>query len=129
MTAYGMLTPTAFPATESTRSLLIGSIAGGVGTALAQVTKMLFPRIKIFGTCHPVKFDFVQGFGVIPIDRTLPLSDLAAKTQELNNGEGVDIAYEMAGSEVSQLSFLSATKEITGRLVAIGFIGERQNGR
>ena len=123
MTAYGMLKSSAFPATESTRSVLIGSVAGGVGTALAQVAKMLFPSIKILGTCSPSKFDFVRALGVIPIDRTLPLSDLAVQVLKITDGEGVDIAYEMVGSESSMLSFLSATNDKFGRLVAIGFIG------
>jgi NADPH2:quinone reductase len=106
MTAYGMLSLSAFPVTESTHSVLIGSVAGGVGTALAQVAKMLFPGLKIFGTCSPAKFEFVRALGVIPIDRTLSASDLAATVLELNNGEGVDIAYEMVGSEVRIADFV-----------------------
>jgi NADPH:quinone reductase len=122
MTALGMLKLSAFAVTEGTESILIGSVAGGVGTAVAQVARMLFPNLKIFGTCSEGKFDYVRGLGVVPIDRNEPAEKIAEKIRELNAGRGVDVAYEATGSEVNMRAFLSATKEDSGRLIAIGMM-------
>jgi NADPH:quinone reductase len=123
MTAYGMLVRSAFPATSSTSSILIGSVAGGVGTAVAQVARMLFPQVKIFGTCSPDKFDFVRSLGVDPIDRHIDPPELPAVVRSLNAGEGVDIAYEATGSEANLRASLATTKDGVGRVIAIGFMG------
>lgn len=125
MTALGMMSKSAFPVTESTRSVLIGSVAGGVGTALAQLLKIYHPHVPILGTCSPEKFDFVQSLGVIPIDRHLPLIELPAAVKALNGGRGVDIAYEATGDNANLEAFLSATtdsEEEHGKLIAIGFL-------
>lgn len=122
MTAYGMLTRSAFPVTSSTQSILIGSVAGGVGTAVAQVTKLLFPNLIIFGTCSPGKFDMVRSLGVIPIDRNIDPADLPATIKALNAGSGVDIAYEATGSQVNLRASLAATKTDSGKVIAIGFM-------
>jgi NADPH2:quinone reductase len=120
MTAYGMLVRSAFPISSSTKAILIGSIAGGVGTAVAQVARLLYPNIKIFGTCSPSKIGHVKSLGVEPIDRTgsIPISE-AVKT--LNGGEGVDIAYEATGSEENLKTWLDATVD-GGKVIAIGFM-------
>lgn len=97
MTAYDMLIRSAFPVTSSTTSILIGPVAGGVGTAVAQMTKLLFPNLKVFGTCSPNKFKMVRSLGVTPIDWNVDLGDLPATVRALNGGKGVDIAYEATG--------------------------------
>jgi NADPH2:quinone reductase len=120
MTAYGMLTRSAYPIDSSTKTILIGSVAGGVGTAVAQVARLLFPDITIFGTCSPSKFDFVKSLGVEPIDRTggTPISEAVKK---LNGGKGVDISYEATGSEENLNTWLDSTSD-GGKVIAIGFM-------
>jgi NADPH2:quinone reductase len=122
MTGYGMLTRSAFPVTFSTESILIGSVAGGVGTALAQIAKLLFPNLNMFGTCSPSKFDTVRSLGVVPIDRNIDPMELPSKIRSLNSGKGVDIAYEATGSEANLQASLAATKTGVGKVVAIGFM-------
>ena len=126
MTALGMLKLSRFPVSDTTRSILIGSVAGGVGTALAQLTHTLYPQVKIFGTCSPSKFDWVrQTLNVTPIDRNIPPHDFPSHIRTLNNGEGVDIAYEATGHPETMTAFLAATAQppaTPGKLIAIGFI-------
>ena len=122
MTAYGMLTRSAFPVTYTTQSILIGSVAGGVGTALAQVAKLLFPDLRLFGTCSPCKFEMVQSLDVTPIDRNIDSRDLPAKIRDLNEGNGIDIAYEATGSEANLRASLAATKVDIGKVIAIGLM-------
>ena len=122
MTAFGMLVRSAFPVTDSTRSILVGSVAGGVGTAVVQVARLLYPKLKIFGTCSPSKFPFVRSLGAEPIDRTLGSNLVAHRVRELNGGEGVDIAYEATGSEENLEAWLAATKDNIGKVIAIGFM-------
>jgi len=110
MTAYGMLRWSAFPVTDRAWSILIGSVAGGFGTAVAQLAQMLYPKLTIFGTCSPSKFDFARSIGVIPIDRNTPPERLAQTVRELNDGEGVDIAYKATASERNMKAFLDATQ-------------------
>jgi len=47
MTAYGMLKKSAFPINEETESVLIGSVAGGVGTAVVQLIRLLHPSVRV----------------------------------------------------------------------------------
>lgn len=121
MTAYGMLEKSVFPITMETKSVLIGSVAGGVGTALAQLVKILHPKVTIIGTCSPAKFTFVESLGVRPIDRNSSSEELSKTVRELTGGQGVDIAYEMVGSPANMEAFLSATQE-SGKIIAIGFM-------
>ena len=121
MTAYGMLKKSAFPMNEETESVLIGSVAGGVGTALAQLVKTFYPNVKMFGTCSSEKFEFVESMGVTPVDRNLPPETLSEVVRGLTGGRGVDIAYEMAGSHTALDAFLATTNE-GGKLIAIGFL-------
>ena len=86
MTAYGMLKKSAFPVNEETKSVLIGSVAGGVGTALAQLLKILDPDVTIVGTCSPEKFEFVESLGVKPVDRNVPPEKLLEAVKALAGG-------------------------------------------
>ncbi|MCJ1396032.1 hypothetical protein MMC18_008919 [Xylographa bjoerkii] len=122
MTAYGLLARSAFPLSATTRSLLIGSVAGGVGTAIAQVAHLLSPHIRLLGTCSPSKFAYARSLGIEPLDRMLPTAQIAADVRALTGGVGVDIAFEATGSEANLAAWLAATKDGVGRVLAIGFL-------
>ncbi|MCJ1399940.1 hypothetical protein MMC11_003143 [Xylographa trunciseda] len=122
MTAHGLLVRSAFPLSATTSTLLIGSVAGGVGTAIAQVARLLFPHIRLLGTCSPAKFAFARSLGVEPLDRALPAAEIVAAVRALTGGAGVDIAYEATGAEANLSAWLAATKDEVGKVLAIGFL-------
>lgn len=122
MTAHGMMKHSAFPLDQDVACVLIGSVAGGVGTALAQLIRVLYPDVTIFGTCSPEKFAFARSLGVRPVDRSLPTSELITTVKAWTGGKGVDRAYEMVGSPNNMNAFLSCTVKGTGRMLAIGFM-------
>jgi NADPH:quinone reductase len=119
MTAYGMLMRSE-AAKKLTRgaTVLIGSVSGGVGTALAQLVKSLDMGLTMLGTCSAGKMDFVKSLGVIPIDRRE--ADLPGKVRALTGGKGVDVAYDAVGSEQSLKDSLAVTKEREGIVIVIG---------
>ena len=126
MTAYGMLMRS-----EATKKLsrgatiLIGSVSGGVGTALAQLVESLDMGLIMLGTCSAGKMDFVKSLGVIPIDRRE--ADLPGKVRALTGGKGVDVAYDAVGSEQSLKDSLAVTKEREGIVVVIGVMDSIKN--
>jgi len=128
MTAYGMIARSAFPITTSTESILIGSVAGGVGIAVAQLTRLIYPTVKIFGTCSSSKIETMKSLGIIAIDRTLPPKEISWRIRELSDG-GVDIAYEATGSVENLEAWVAATKDGVGKVIAIGFMANiREDG-
>ena len=119
MTAYGMLMRSeAAKKLVRGATVLIGSVSGGVGTALAQLVESLDMGLTMFGTCSAGKMDFVKSLGVIPIDRRE--ADLPGKVRALTGGKGVDVAYDAVGSEQSLKDSLAATKETEGIVIVIG---------
>ena len=117
MTAYGMLRRADAKLEKGSR-ILIGSVSGGVGTALAQLVHAFDMGLTMYGTCSASKFDFVKSLGVTPIDRNI--DDLPAKIRDLTGGKMVDVAYDAVGSEKSLTNSFKSTKEGTGRVVVIG---------
>ena len=118
MTAYGMLKRSEAVLLPGS-SILIGSVAGGVGTAVAQLAKAFGLGLTIFGTCSPSKFEFVKSLGVTPIDRHT--SDIAGVVREMNGGEGLDAVYDAVGSKQSLEMGTDAIKK-DGKVVAIGIM-------
>ena len=121
MTAYGMLKRCQANVGPGS-SILIGSVSGGVGTALAQLVRALDMDITMYGTCSAGKFDHVKSLSVTPIDRNA--GDLPGRVRELTGGKLVDAAYDAVGSEKSLRDSLKSTKEDTGRVVAIGIMSK-----
>jgi NADPH:quinone reductase-like Zn-dependent oxidoreductase len=120
MTAYGLLTQSAAAgALAPGKSVLIGSAAGGIGTAVAQLVRAFDLRLTLFGTCSPAKFAHVRALGVIPIDRHAG-GGVAAEVRALTGGAGVDVAFDAVGSEESLRASAAATKDGTGVLVGVG---------
>ncbi|KAJ5008785.1 hypothetical protein K4K57_009930 [Colletotrichum sp. SAR 10_99] len=125
MTSWGMLRHSGVKLLPGS-SVLIGSVSGGLGTALVQLVHAFDLGITMFGTCSPPKFDYVKSLGVTPIDRNDP--DLVARVRQLTGGAGVDVAYDAVGSADSILRSLQATKPDTGRVVVVGVMAEIADG-
>ncbi|KAI0385580.1 NAD(P)-binding protein [Hypomontagnella monticulosa] len=121
MTAWGMLRRSDVDLKPGS-SILIGSVSGGVGTAMSELVHAFDIGIKMIGTCSPSKFDYVKSLGVIPIDRNAP--DLVEQVRALTNGEGVDVAYDAVGSEDSLRKSYKATKKDIGHVIVIGIMSE-----
>ncbi len=117
MTAYGMLFRCGV-ALPPGSSVLIGSAAGGVGTAIAQLARAFDMRLTLFGTCSAGKFEYVRGLGVTPIDRDD--EDIPARVRELNGGRGVTVAYDAVGSLKTLADSHAATEEGTRAVRVIG---------
>jgi NADPH:quinone reductase-like Zn-dependent oxidoreductase len=117
MTAYGMLTRSVGTLPRGS-TILIGSVSGGVGTAVAQIAKTFDMGLVLLGTCSPSKFDYVKSLGVIPIDRFT--DDLPARVMELTGGKGVDVAFDAVGTEDSIRANVAATN--AGQVVVYGWM-------
>jgi len=120
MTSWGLLKHSGVDLRPGS-SILIGSVSGGLGTAMAQLVKAFGMGIKMYGTCSPSKFDYVRSLGVEPLDRNAP--DLVKQVHALTDGKGVDVAYDGVGSEKSVQDFLAATKQDIGKVVVFGVMG------
>ena len=117
MTAYGMLTRSVGTLPRGS-TILIGSVSGGVGTAVAQIAKTFDMGYILLGTCSPSKFDYVKSLGVIPIDRFT--DDLPGRVMEMTGGKGADVAFDAVGTEESIRANVAATK--TGKVVVFGWM-------
>jgi NADPH2:quinone reductase len=120
MTAWGLLNHSGVHLPRGS-SILIGSVSGGLGTAVAQLVHAFDMGIKMIGTCSPSKFEYVRSLGVEPLDRNAP--DIVEKVHALTNGEGVDVAYDGVCSEESAKSSLAATKHDSGKVIVFGVMG------
>ncbi|KAK4501561.1 hypothetical protein PRZ48_007370 [Zasmidium cellare] len=103
-------------------SILIGSAAGGVGTAMAQLVTAFNMDLEMIGSCSESKFDYLRSLGVTPVDRKDP--NLSQTVRSLANDRGVDVAYDAVGSVESLSQSLKSSKDENGRVVAIGIMGE-----
>lgn len=118
ITAYQMLHRCAH--IKSGESILInGGAAGGVGTALLQLGKLV-NLDKMFGTASAEKHGIVSDLGGIPIDyKSVDLDQEIIKLTSHNDNEpGVDAVFDGIGGK----SFKSSYKILRsgGRLVAYG---------
>ena len=122
MTAYGMLMHSGVHLPPGS-TVLIGSVSGGVGTAMAQLINAFDLGIKMIGTCSPSKFEFVRSLGVIPVDRNAP--DLAEQVRaHTAGGKGVDVACDAVGSDESLRMSHEAAKADVGKVLVIGVMSE-----
>jgi len=119
MTAYGLLTRSVGKI-EPGSTVLVGSVSGGIGTAIAQVATTFNMGLVLYGTCSPSKFDYVKSLGVTPIDRFT--DDLASEVKKLTDGKGVDVAFDAVGTEDSIRASVAATKPDVGQVVVYGWL-------
>jgi len=90
VTAYQMLHRSA-KAQPGERALIHGA-AGGVGTALLQLGRLV--ELEMIGTCSPRSAPTVSALGAVPIDYRHP--DLVRAVSEVAAG-GVDVVFDPIG--------------------------------
>jgi NADPH:quinone reductase-like Zn-dependent oxidoreductase len=102
-------------------SVLIHAAAGGVGTALLQLGRLL--NLKMYGTVSSSKQDIVREFGGIPIDYRNEdfLQRIIGETQG-----GVDAAFDPFGGSNLRRSYNAVRKG--GRVICYGFSGDNFGG-
>lgn len=108
-TAYNLLTKRVMMPKSGT--VLIHSGCGGVGSTLIQLTKILFPKIKIVATCSNKKKEkIVKKLGADLVINTKKLS-FAKKIKE-KFPEGVDVIFDPTGQQFfdDNLSLLGPNK-------------------
>lgn len=105
---------------EKGESLLVHAAAGGVGTTVMQLAKLMGAS-KVIGTVgHPDKINTALENGadyVICYEQ----EDFAAKVNELTNGQGVDIILDSVSGGVTENSFNCLAH--FGRLIHFGNSG------
>jgi NADPH:quinone reductase-like Zn-dependent oxidoreductase len=117
VTAWQMLTRIA----RVTRSqkILVTSAAGGVGTALLQLSSEL--GLKVWGSASASKHDLIRKLGAIPVDAQ-SIEDTEDLTEVLP--EALDVAFEARGpnAAIKTRSLLRPG----GLLVLFGFLASAQ---
>ena len=105
---------------QRTETVLVHAAAGGVGTALLQLGKLL--DLKMYGTASLAKHATVREFGGIPIDYRN--EDFLEYIK--NETEGVDAALDPFGGDNLRRSYKAVNKG--GRVVSYGFAGDNFGG-
>jgi NADPH2:quinone reductase len=95
-------------------TVLIHSGAGGVGTALIQLGKLL--ELKMLATASTSKLELVKNLGAIPIDYTK--EDFTQRVRELVP-EGIDAVFDAIGGSSFTRSFNCLKPK--GRFIGYGF--------
>jgi NADPH:quinone reductase-like Zn-dependent oxidoreductase len=116
-TAYQMLHRCAH--IRSDEIILIRGAAGGVGTALLQLGKLV--NLKMYGTASYGKHDIVSSLGGIPIDyKSVDLvKEIIKHTSQGDESEwGVDAVFDAIGGKSMKSSY--EILRSGGRLVAYG---------
>ena len=120
VTAYQMLHRSA--RVKPGQRVLIHGAAGGVGTALLQLGRLV--GLEMYGTCTSKQFPVVTALGGIPID--YEHQDFVAEIRRLTSN-GVDAVFESLGGKHIWLS--RKTLRPGGRVVAYGLTGSLRGGR
>jgi NADPH2:quinone reductase len=120
VTAYQMLHRSAKVA--SGQRVLIHGAAGGVGTALLQLGRLV--GLEMYGTCSSRGSAVVSDLGGIPIDRRQ--QDFVREIRE-RTGEGVHAVFDGIGGAHIWRSRRALRRG--GRVVAYGLTGSLQGGR
>ncbi|WP_439588948.1 NADPH:quinone oxidoreductase family protein [Hydrogenophaga sp.] len=99
------------------QTLLVLGAAGGTGAAAIQLGKMLGARV-IACASSPEKLELCRQLGADEVvdHRT---QDLRQALKALTNGQGVDVAYDPVGGELTEVALRSMAWG--GRLLVIGF--------
>ena len=115
LSAYTLLTFAAKP--QPTQSLLIQAAAGGVGTYLVQLAKILGVEKVVALVSSETKVNFVRSLGA---DVVINYSDRgwADRVRETTDGKGVDVVLEAASGDTGRESFKLLAP--FGRMIVFG---------
>jgi NADPH:quinone reductase-like Zn-dependent oxidoreductase len=111
VTAYQMLHRIA--QVQPGKRILIHGAAGGVGTALLQLGKLV--DLQMYGTASKPKHDVVSSLGGTPID--YKNEDFVQRIRELT-GDGVDVVLDAVGGNYLRRSY--KTLRAGGQLINYG---------
>ena len=111
VTAYQMLHRIA--QVQPGKRILIHGAAGGVGTALLQLGKLV--DLQMYGTASKPKHDVVSRLGGTPID--YKNEDFVQRIRELT-GDGVDVVFDAVGGNYLRRSY--KTLRAGGQLINYG---------
>ena len=120
VTAYQMMHRLAH-ASAGRRALIHGA-AGGVGTALLQLGRLL--GLEMYGTASAATHHIVSDLGATPID--YQKTDFVEEIHRLT-GEGVDMVFDGVGEANVWRSFQALRSN--GRVIAYGFTSFLQKGQ
>ena len=120
VTAYQMLHRSA--KVRASQRVLIHGAAGGVGTALLQLGRIV--GLEMYGTCSSRQAAAVSELGGIPID--YEHQDFVAEIRRLT-GTGVDAVFESIGGTHIWQSRKALARG--GRVIAYGLTGSLRGGR
>jgi NADPH:quinone reductase-like Zn-dependent oxidoreductase len=122
VTAYQMMRRSA--RVRPGQRVLIHAAAGGVGTALLQLGRLV--DLKMYGTASAAKGELVSSLGATPID--YHNVDFVEEILRLTGDGGVDVVFEGIGStEYLWRSFKSL--RAGGKVVAYGMTSGLRGGR
>jgi NADPH:quinone reductase-like Zn-dependent oxidoreductase len=120
LTAYRILLHKA--AAQPGERVLVHSAAGGVGTALLQLGRVL--DLQMIGTASTGKQALIVDQGAAPID--YKKQDFAQVVRDLT-GDGVDIVCDAVGGETMARSYSLLRKN--GRLLSYGMLSTMGGGK
>lgn len=120
VTAYQMLHRSA--KVRAGQRVLIHGAAGGVGTALLQLGRLV--GLEMYGTCSSRGASTVSDLGAIPID--YQHQDFVEEMHRLT-GEGVDVVFDGIGG--THIWRSRKALRPGGRVVAYGLTGSLHEGR
>jgi NADPH2:quinone reductase len=117
VTAYQMLHRVAH--VKAKERILVHGAAGGVGTALLQLARLL--HLEMYGTASTPKLQLVASLGATPIN--YKSEDFVEHIQHLPDGGGVDAVFDAVGGPNLRRSFQALRQG--GRLVGYGLTLEK----
>lgn len=121
LTAHGAMHPTA--KAKSGEKALIHGAAGGVGSALVDLGKLL--GLEMYGTVSQNNMEFARDMGVTPIN--YKDEDFVDRIHSLT-GDGADIVFDPIGGG-RQIKRSYQALRSGGRLVWFGMVAVEESGR
>ena len=108
---------------EAGDSVLVHAAAGGVGSAVLDLAKLL--QLRVLGTVSAGKMDYVRRHGGEPIDYRS--EDVEARVRQLTGGAGVDAVLDSIGGAEIRRSY--RLLKPTGSVISYGALTLADQGR
>ena len=100
-------------------ALIVGG--GPIGMLIAMVARHAGARQVVISEINAFRRDFAEKHGFITVDPTAP--DFTARLNELTDGKGFDVSFEVSGSRPGMTSAVANTA-IGGKIMVIGMAAE-----